>query len=404
MRILFILDSVENPTSANVLLGHRLAAALAGCGHQVRLLELWDGARRPAVPEGLKAEYLAFPDERMMNAALENGARQGSALPLRLLRLMAHPTAVAAAFRQLILHRPHRVMRTIRELEKLDAAEPQDVVCAVCAPYRSAFALEQARITGRRVLWQLDPYASNRDYRAPGGYPRELALLDRMDASFVTRQARKDYEPGAPLAAASAKIHLLDFPALVPPAEAVADRSGSRRCVFCGSLYPGLREPGFALELFSALGAQSGWTLVMAGGGWKPFAAQAERAEQAMGGHLQIPGPVPLADARALLAGADVLLNLGNAVENQLPSKLFEYFAAGKPVLHLAMIENDPALPYLARYPLSLVLHRGQPDAADRLAQWLDRVAGKRLSFAEVEALFPELRPDAVARQFLNAL
>lgn len=43
MRILFILDSVENPTSANVLMAQRLAGVLCAAGHTVHLLELWDG-------------------------------------------------------------------------------------------------------------------------------------------------------------------------------------------------------------------------------------------------------------------------------------------------------------------------------------------------------------------------
>ena len=43
MRILFILDSVENPTSANVLMAQRLAGVLCVAGHTVHLLELWDG-------------------------------------------------------------------------------------------------------------------------------------------------------------------------------------------------------------------------------------------------------------------------------------------------------------------------------------------------------------------------
>lgn len=43
MRILFILDSVENPTSANVLMAQRLAGVLCAAGHTVHLLELWVG-------------------------------------------------------------------------------------------------------------------------------------------------------------------------------------------------------------------------------------------------------------------------------------------------------------------------------------------------------------------------
>ena len=203
MRILFILDSVENPTSANVLMAQRLAGVLCAAGHTVHLLELWDGLHpQPELP-GCTVHCLAFADERLMNAALENGRSGGSPIPVRLARLCCHPTAVAAAFRQLVLHAPRRVVDTRRELEKLDAAFHFDVICAVCAPYRAAFALETAQVQAKKAIWQLDPYASNRDYQAPGGYPRELELLNHLAAAFITRQAVGDYAPGAPLAAAA---------------------------------------------------------------------------------------------------------------------------------------------------------------------------------------------------------
>ena len=203
MRILFILDSVENPTSANVLMAQRLAGVLCATGHTVHLLELWDGLHpQPELP-GCTVHCLAFADERLMNAALENGRSGGSPIPVRLARLCCHPTAVAAAFRQLVLHAPRRVVDTRRELEKLDAAFHFEVICAVCAPYRAAFALETAQVQAKKAIWQLDPYASNRDYQAPGGYPRELELLNHLAAAFITRQAVGDYAPGAPLAAAA---------------------------------------------------------------------------------------------------------------------------------------------------------------------------------------------------------
>ena len=73
MRILFVLDSVENPTSANVLMAQRLAGVLCVAGHTVHLLELWDGLHpQPELP-GCTVHCLAFADERLMNAALENG-------------------------------------------------------------------------------------------------------------------------------------------------------------------------------------------------------------------------------------------------------------------------------------------------------------------------------------------
>ena len=91
MRILFILDSVENPTSANVLMAQRLAGVLCAAGHTVHLLELWDGLHpQPELP-GCTVHCLAFADERLMNAALENGRSGGSPIPVRLARLCCTP-------------------------------------------------------------------------------------------------------------------------------------------------------------------------------------------------------------------------------------------------------------------------------------------------------------------------
>ena len=76
MRILFVLDRVENPASANAQLACRLAEQLLAQGHEIHLLELWDGENPPpAPPAGASQHTLAFADERLMNHALENGAK-----------------------------------------------------------------------------------------------------------------------------------------------------------------------------------------------------------------------------------------------------------------------------------------------------------------------------------------
>ena len=197
MRILLVLDRVENPASANALMGFRLAEQLLRRDHTVHILTLWDGLHTPpAPPEGAMQHLLAFADERQMNEALENGQKGGTPVPLRLARLAAHPAAAAAAFRQLVLKQPRRTVDSLREIERLDTEFHFDAVCAVCAPYRTAFALEAAAIRGKKFLWQLDPYASNRDYTAPGGFAREGQLLDALDGTFVTPQALPGWPRG----------------------------------------------------------------------------------------------------------------------------------------------------------------------------------------------------------------
>lgn len=109
-----------------------------------------------------------------------------------------------------MLHAPRRTVDSRREMERLDAEFHFGAVCAVCAPYRTAFALETAQIGGKKLLWQLDPYASNKDYTAPGGYAREEQLLQTIDTAFITPQALPDYE-GGPLSSWRGKVQVLGF-------------------------------------------------------------------------------------------------------------------------------------------------------------------------------------------------
>lgn len=396
MRILFVLDSVEAPAAANPRLGRRLAEALAALGQEVEILELWDGTHAPPAVPGCVTHSLPFADEAAMNRALENGAAGGTPVPLRLLRLAAHPAAVGAAVRQFVLHAPRRVTAARKTMEALHQKHPYDAVCAVAAPYRAAFALEGAALPGaRKLLWQMDPYAANESYHAPGGYDRERALLQALDHTFITAQAAPDYAPGGPLEPCAGRVSALGFPSLVPVEREDPDPT---LCAFCGTLYPGLRTPDALLKLFPRLDDRL--TLVMAGGGWEAFGPQRGEAEAALGDRLQILGPVPHEQAAALERRAGVLISIGNTASNQLPSKLFEMFAAGKPVLHLAAGPKDAALPYLARWPLAFVW-QGEADTS-ALRRWLAENAGRTLPFEKAEECFPEYTPGCVARQFLQ--
>ena len=82
MRILFVLDRVENPASANAQLACRLAEQLLAQGHEIHLLELWDGENPPPRrPPGPASTHWSFADERLMNHALENWCRPAAQCP-----------------------------------------------------------------------------------------------------------------------------------------------------------------------------------------------------------------------------------------------------------------------------------------------------------------------------------
>lgn len=404
MKFLLILDSVEYPLAPNPVLARRVAVCLAQRGHAVDLLELWDGETPPPAVPGCRQFPLAFADEREMNRALEFGQSGGTPVPLRLARLCRRPSAALAAVRQLVLKRPRRVSAARREIERLDRLYHYDAAVAVAAPYAGSFALAGAAFGGRRASWQMDPYAANRSYAAPGAWEKELELGRSMDHIFAAPTAGGDFAPGAPLAALAAKMQVLDFPGLVPPASQGKPAPGAPlRCVFAGSLYPQLRTPHFALELFAALDLPDA-RLSFLGGGWQNYpACLLPPYYDILGDRLTVAGPVPPTQAAAALAGADVLLSLGNGVDNQVPSKLFEYLAAGKPILHLAKLQTDPCLAYLEKWPLACVVQESEgvgPQVLARVRAFLREKGRLRLPFTEAARLYPENTPEYAASLF----
>ena len=172
------------------------------------------------------------------------------------------------------------------------------------------------------------------------------------------------------------------------------------------TLYPVLRTPHYALELFRCMNDPD-LELVFAGDGWQHYAATLpDSCRRVMGDRLQILGQIPFAQAQEEIAKADVLINLGNRENSQLPSKIFEIFSSGKPVLNLAKRPDDVSLPYFERYPLACtVLEREGTDlrVCARVRAFLHKNAGRQLPFAQAEALFRENTPEAVAQALLDA-
>lgn len=403
MKLLCILDSVEFPLAPTPAIARRAAALLAQQGHTVHFLELYDGETVPPEQPGCGRTLLPFADERVMNRVLEFGNPGGTPVPLRLLKLCAHPAAALAAVRQIALKKPRRIAAAKKAIEALDRQYHFDAAVAVAAPYAGSFALAAADFGGKKSSWQMDPYAANHSYSAPGAFEREKELLAALDAVFIAPAMTQYYAPGAPLESYAAKAHVLDFPSLVspPPAPHVQREGGRLRCVFVGSLYPTLRTPHYALELFCALNDPK-LELVFVGGGWENYPADLlEPYRKILSDRLIVTGPLPAARAAEEVARADVLLSLGNGVDNQVPSKIFEYFAAGRPVLHLAKLENDPCRPYFDRWPLALTLLESEgtgPEVLARLSAFLAEKGRSRLPFEEAARLFESNTPQAAAR------
>ena len=169
--------------------------------------------------------------------------------------------------------------------------------------------------------------------------------------------------------------------------EAIKNERKEISCVFCGMVYQGVRNPRFAIKLFSGL--KNNTKLVMVGVTRKEAGAYVP--EQDIGSNITFCGYLPVDETQDYIETADFLVNIGNKLLNQVPSKLFTYIATGKPIINLCTSRNCPTIPYLDKYPLSLnVFEDDVLEARKQVESFIANSVGKRVAAEEIAHNFYE--------------
>lgn len=200
--------------------------------------------------------------------------------------------------------------------------------------------------------------------------------------------------------------------AAVPHAERAAARMASDdpiRIVYAGSLYRKLRRPDFLLALFMGLveaGGDRRLELHFFGDTHECTDAFAPYANL-IGRSIQLHGVVPQEDALAAVREATIVVNLGNTNPCQLPSKLVEYAAAGKPILNITRNSKDAFEDFMKGYRAILNLSdSGIPPSPEqiRLArQFIDESMRADSDHCD-DRWIEQFRVDAIADQYAVVL
>jgi glycosyltransferase involved in cell wall biosynthesis len=186
------------------------------------------------------------------------------------------------------------------------------------------------------------------------------AVLRGADVVSVTTTGTRDAYAGI-FPETAAKIHvvppMLSLPAEITPGS-ISQKGVSLRLVYVGTLYRTLRSPVPLLELFERL------VLLLPSihlelhflGHINDCADLFSQYDHWAGSRIFVHGVVSRERAQEHMRAADILINLGNRSSTQLPSKVIEYVAMGKPILNLVTIRGDSSAGILATYPAALTV------------------------------------------------
>lgn len=295
----------------------------------------------------------------------------------------------------------YSVKSYIKQVKALADKEKPDVLVVSYMPFVHAHALVTKYNWDIPVIaYQLDPWGlhcgNTTDELKRTRIAEETALFDRCAKIMTTPVLYRQYSHHPDYQKYLDKMITLDFPNVKPletndTVDCVFDFDKNiTNLLFCGIVHDEYRNPQFLLDSLKAVREN----------GFDKFKVyflginESNTLKQFMTKNSWIVhhNNVPLDKAFTTMAEADVLINIGNTFNNQVPSKIFDYFAFGKPILNVQKITDCPAREYFDRYPLTFTLDEccTTDKNTSLLSEFIQNAKGNHIPYNDIEKLFSD--------------
>lgn len=296
----------------------------------------------------------------------------------------------------------------INSIEEVCNDEKIDAAIAVSFPFTTSMALRSTNIKCKKIIYQLDPHFSNyKNRKKRKRLKEEIDAIKGVDLLLVTRLMINENRNNE-LSPYLNKMYPIDFPNIKPliKKESISNITfidDYINCVFVGNLYNDIRNPEYLMRLLLAT-KNSMIILHCIGGG---DTEQLYDFKEILGDRLKIYGVVEPDQAINAMLNADVLINIGNTITNQMPSKIFDYISTGKPIVNICKLDNCPTLEYTRKYPLCLNIFESEgltDDVVELFAKYCIENKGKRIFSSKIEEIYHDCTADVVGKQFLDII
>ncbi|MBR5521029.1 MAG: hypothetical protein IKU54_03440 [Oscillospiraceae bacterium] len=417
MNILFSAGFLSSVPFANNNIEILLADTLAAKGHKCYVTgvshddDIYRVTSAGTVVQSWGISRWLKESSRNFDKAVEN-LPQSEIRKTILKFIISHPVNALGVF-ILSTGYPYKTIdkNYLKKVKKLIKAEKIDAFIGFCYPFDKAKLLFDANLPIKKMYYQFDPHGLHETWTVENKEQKiadETDIISKADNVLTTRVLARQYSQHPSYAPYTEKIMGIDFPVLARKQPENVEipfdfKSENTNILFCGTMDDGFRNPDYVLSTFEKifekdpsvkvyfLGPQQGVKVTQ----W------AEKHPENIFVHPGVPNNI----AVAATYKADMLLNIGNAISNMVPSKIFDYFATGKPIVNVQKIADAPDVEYFEKYPLQITLPEYTGDMLnDKLYEFIKTSKGSHLDFAQVKDLYYTATPEYVASIIENAL
>ncbi len=389
MKLLLMTGPLYPQPGNNANLTGKLIPHFLSAGHEVHLFSAAFSADENKLPK----EYFGVPVHWATDQKL--GLRRRLLYPA-VSRLKEDPGYNGELGARLIED-------AVRELKK---TIPYDAILCTMQPYPALLAASGIPC-GRRVAYLMDPpdFVID-DLPWEEGQKQLRKALGRMDRILTTRFIRDaSLKKGA--ADLAGKMVSVSFPHLeenrIEPAEGDVEMPSDRiNLLFCGALFPSVRDPGCFLRVLERLDER--FCVTFMGRNCEQFWSECAVPTKA---EVRVFPPQPYQVAVNAMEHADVLINVGNNMRVHMPSKTLDYINTGKPIVNFHKYTDCPTLFYTERYPLCLNLYEKEFCPERDVTCFIDfclQNKDKRVPRTIIENGFSDCKPETIAGVVLEQL
>ncbi len=234
------------------------------------------------------------------------------------------------------------------------------------------------------------------------GQKWEKRLLQNADIIVAMKSSEEHHKKYNSNSKYFNKIKFLDIPLMAeqkyqPTKVSLLDKS-KINIVYIGSIPYPIRNPQYILSIFEKLNQED---VVITFVGRNNCENMFLKTQQRLGNRLKIIDNVPHQTAITIAHEADILINIGSTNASMIPCKIFEYMSVGKPIISTYSIDDEPSIPYLEKYPHTLLLDERIVDDKNvllKLKEFINTNKNSRCKYDLLKKDFYDNTPEAFVK------
>lgn len=298
-----------------------------------------------------------------------------------------------------------------KELERIQETKNIDVIISVVNPICSTFSALKFKKKYPNVKWITyftDPFTFHpvvytgvifKNFRKKINFKWEKEIYDTANYNLFTEELYKMalHDFNQPPSKTICFKYILDR---IVSTDVLPKTCHSDRCtlVYAGNVYMHRRNPKIALSVLSKVEFIRLDLYV-------PYGKCDSIISEYLSDNIRRYPSVDRSKYNNIICNEyDILVNIGNNFNLQIPSKMLELLSTGRPIINFYQMK-DSHYEMIEKYPLGINIGPDDPDSLERVTSFCQQMRGRRLSIEDVERIFPENTLDnqlAILEKLLN--